>query len=91
VYRLYHVRVCDVFDTERDVSARVHVFGRARFNLSKICKPKHICLRHVTRLVRRIKCVRVYTCLTRVNTYSIYKFNKFQIKLEKYIKKIEWY
>jgi hypothetical protein len=42
----------------------------------------------VTRLVRRIKYVCVYMYLTRVNTYNIYKFNKFQTKLDKYIRKI---
>jgi hypothetical protein len=45
-------------------------------------------LRHITRLTRRVKCVRVYTYLTRVNTYNTIKFNKIQIKLEKYIRKI---
>jgi hypothetical protein len=68
--------------------SRVHVFGRVCFNVSKIKKPKHARLRHVTRLARRVKRVRVYTCLTRVNTCNMYKFNKFQIKLEKYIRKI---
>jgi uncharacterized protein YlxP (DUF503 family) len=43
----------------------------------------------VTRLVHCIKCVCVYTCLTRVNTCSTYKINKFQTKLEKYVRKIK--
>jgi hypothetical protein len=54
----------------------------------KLKKLKHTRLRHVTYLVCRVKHVCVYTCLTRVNTYSTYKSNKFQTKLKKYIRKI---
>jgi hypothetical protein len=39
----------------------------------------------VTSFARRVKRIRVYTWLTRINTCSTYKF---QIKLEKYIRKI---
>jgi hypothetical protein len=78
-----------VFDTEYIVSIRVYVFGRMYFNMSKNLKSKHTRLRHVTRLARRVKIIRVYTCLTYVNTCITYKLNKFQIKLEKYIKKLE--
>jgi hypothetical protein len=42
----------------------------------------------MTHPVCHVKRVCVYTYLTRVNTYSTYKFNKFLIKLEKYIRKI---
>jgi hypothetical protein len=68
-----------------DVSCQ-YVFRRACFNVLKIKKFKHACLRHITRLAHRVKCICVYTCLIRINTYSTYKFNKFQTKLKKYIK-----
>jgi hypothetical protein len=82
------VQARDLFDTERVVSARVHIFGHACFNMSKILKLKHACLRHVIRLAHYVKLVRIYTCLTRVSTCSTYKFNKSQTKLKKYIRKI---
>jgi hypothetical protein len=74
---------------EHIVLVRVHMFERACFNVLKFKKLKHSHLRHVIRLERHVKRVRVYTYLTRVNTCSTYKFNKFQIKLEKYIRKIK--
>jgi hypothetical protein len=48
-----HVRVHDVFDMKCAVSAYVHVFRHACFNVSKNKKLKHTCL------ARRVKCVRV--------------------------------
>jgi hypothetical protein len=66
-------RVCHV--RARDVSTRVC------FNVSKTRKSEHGRLRHVTRLARRVRRVRIYTCLARVNTCSTYKFNKIQNKI----------
>jgi hypothetical protein len=82
VCRTYHMQSCDVFDAERIVLSCVHVFGCTYFNMSKILKFKH------ARLTHRVKCVHFYIFLTCVNTYSTYKFNKIQTKLEKYIRRL---
>jgi hypothetical protein len=87
VYRACHVQAHDIFDTECVVSVHIHIFGIACFTVSKIKKSKHARLKHMTRLACRIKCVCVYMCLIRVNTCNTYKFNKFKIKLKKYIRK----
>jgi hypothetical protein len=59
VCRMYYVQVRDVFDMKHIMSICVHVFGCACFNMSKIWKIKHARLKHMTRLTRRVKCVRI--------------------------------
>jgi hypothetical protein len=59
VCRMYYVQACDVFDMKHVMSIRVYIFGCVCFNVLKIKKIKYARLRHMTRLARRVKCVRV--------------------------------
>jgi hypothetical protein len=74
---IVHITCEYVTYSTRNVSCQ-HIF--TCLNVSTSWKPEHARLRYVTCLARRVRRVRVYTCLACVNTCSIYKFNKIQIR-----------